>query len=328
MANNLGSTKKTLEQLYLDRNETGDVTFLVDSQRIRAHRWVLAAASPKYKAQFYGLRPDENEILIPNVSAAAFNEFLQFFYKDSVTLTLENIEAVLDMAKQSLVDEFVVNCVRFLATVVTAKNLCWAYRMSILYDIEPLRVQCEYQIGRNTKDIFATDSFLDCDHEVLLRILRFNSLNCKEKEVFDACIKWARAKCQQTDLKSSPKYLRSALGDAIYEIRFTSMSIEEFASAHKMVEGLFTHDELVEILYMMGRLDGFQSRKFNQKSRAPPTFHQQRMDFVQSNAMPASYLSTESSVRYVIGQTDWRHLIRHPSRVRRRLHLSRNHQRI
>lgn len=80
MANNSKSTKRTLEQLYLDRNETGDVTFLVDTQRIRAHRWVLAAASPKFKAQFYGLRRDANEITMSNVSAAAFNEFLQFFF--------------------------------------------------------------------------------------------------------------------------------------------------------------------------------------------------------------------------------------------------------
>lgn len=65
---------------------------------------ILAALSPKYKVQFYGSNPDKGEICIGNVSAAAFKEFLQFFYEKSVHLTVENIELMLVLAKQSLVD--------------------------------------------------------------------------------------------------------------------------------------------------------------------------------------------------------------------------------
>lgn len=100
-----------LEQLYSDRDQIGDAVFIVESQEIRAHRSILAALSPKYKAQFYGSNPDQGEIQIPDVSAAAFQEFLQFFYKESVNLTMGNIASVLDLAQQSLVEGSIEICV-------------------------------------------------------------------------------------------------------------------------------------------------------------------------------------------------------------------------
>lgn len=118
----------------MDRNETGDVTFLVETEQIRAHRSVLAALSPKFKAQFYGLITDMGEISIPNVTATAFNEFLQICYKKTANLTMDNIETVLDLAIQSLVDDFVECCVNFLKDAIKANNVCTAYRLAILYD--------------------------------------------------------------------------------------------------------------------------------------------------------------------------------------------------
>lgn len=80
-----------MHKLYANREETGDVTFIVDSESIRAHRCVLAAFSPKYEAQLFGAMPEKGDIIVDDVSAAVFKEFLQFFYLDKVELTMENI---------------------------------------------------------------------------------------------------------------------------------------------------------------------------------------------------------------------------------------------
>lgn len=271
MTVNMKSAWQILEKLYVDRNETGDVTFLVESQRIRAHRWVLAAASPKFKAQFYGPNMTAGDIEIPNVSVAAFNQFLQFFYKESITLTLENIEEVLNLAKQSLVDEFIANCISFLKRIMTSKNICWIYLFAITYEIDSLRRECERQISKNTKKVFASEEFPWCNHDLLLRILKIDSLNCTETDVFNACIAWARANCKQKKLDDAKiENLREALGDAIYQIRFASMKAKEFAALHKSLVGFFTPDEIVEILYITSKLEGFESQKFNQKQRFHP----------------------------------------------------------
>lgn len=270
MTTNTKDARQMLEQLYLDRNETGDVTFLVDSQRIRAHRLVLAAASPKFKAQFYGFNVDAGDIEIPNVSAAAFDEFLQFFYKETITLTIENIEEVLNLAKQSLVDEFVTNCINFLIRIMTSKNICWIYLFAIMYEIDLLRIECERQIKKNTKQIFQSEKFPWCNREVLLRILKNDSLNCTEIDVFNACIAWARANCKQKNSNDKIENLRAALGDAVYQIRFASMDGKEFAALQKSFDGFFTNDEIIEIFYIISKLEGFKSQKFNQKARCQP----------------------------------------------------------
>lgn len=129
-SSNSSSTTKTIEnpcikqakrQLYKDRIDTGDVKFIVESKEIWAHRSVLAALSPKYKAQFYGSIRDTGDIKVDDVSAAAFEEFLQFFYE--VTLTSGNIEGVFTLANQSLVESLLSACKTFLLATVEVRTL-------------------------------------------------------------------------------------------------------------------------------------------------------------------------------------------------------------
>lgn len=261
-----------MDGLYSSRDKHGDIVFIVESERIRAHRYVLASASPKYAAQFYGLQPDEGEIHVPNVLASAFNEFLQLFYKDAINLTPGNIEAVLDLAKQSLVDEFVGTCVRFIREKIIRQNVCEAYRLAILYDLQSLRIHCEEKIGASTKNVFASDGFLQCSQEMLLHILKLDCFNCMELNVFNACVAWAREVCKRQNIDDKDtKHLRDALGNVIHQIRFASIKVEQFVEVHKSLKGFFTPDESIEIMYMIGHLKGFKSELFNNNHRAAYT---------------------------------------------------------
>lgn len=244
------------------------MSFIVESELIRAHRCVLATVSPKYKAQFYGVQPDKDEIPVDDVSAAAFNEFPRFFYSEEVILTAKNIEAVLNLAKQSLVDAFTNECINFLVEMVKVNNVCWAYRLAILHDIKPLKNRCEPEISANALKMFATDDFISCDRDLLIRILKFDSLCCKETEIFDACIAWAKAVCKQKNVYAEkPANLRAVLGKAVAEIRFGSMASEEFATIHNKFKGFFTADESSEIFCIISKLKDFKSERFNQTLR-------------------------------------------------------------
>lgn len=150
---NVKSPKESMDDLYNKRDDLGDITFRVESEQIKAHRCVLASICPKYRAQFFGLHATSDEIPIPNVSAAAFNVFLQFFYKEKIDLTIENVEEVLDLAKQSLVDEFVDTCIRFLEMHIKSENVCWAYSLADKYDLGSLRSRCEGEIQSNERDV-------------------------------------------------------------------------------------------------------------------------------------------------------------------------------
>lgn len=272
MTQNVRSVHEAMEQLYSTREKYGDIVFVVETERIRAHKQVLASASPKYAAQFYGLQPDENEIYLPNVSASAFTEFLQLFYKDTIDLTAANIETVLDLAKQSLVDEFVDTCKRFIKETIIHQNVCEAYRLAILYDLKTLRKYCELKISENTWNVFASDGFLQCDHEMLLQILKLDCFNCTELNVLKACVEWAREACKRQNIdETNMKNLRAALSNAIQYIRFGSMTVEQFVDVNQSLDGFFTPEECMEIVNVIGRLKDFTPKLFSNDRRTQYT---------------------------------------------------------
>ena len=65
------------------------------------------------------------------------------------------------------------------------------------------------------------------------------------------------------------RLMHTALSDAITQIRFSSMTAEEFAEIHSKYKRFFTNKESIEIFFMIGKLKGFKSKRFNQTPRIP-----------------------------------------------------------
>lgn len=288
------------KKLYADRSKTGDVKFLVGSEVIHAHRCVLAALSPKYETEFYGSMPESDLVHVKDISPAAFNEFLQFFYTEDVTLTIENIEDVLNLAKQSLNEKLVTECTEFLLEMVALDKLCWCYELALLHDIKSLQEFCEDHIGENIKTVFETKDFLGCKREVLYRILKLDTLNCNETEVFAACIAWAQAMCKkkQVDKKSSVPNVfswRAALGDEIIEqIRFCVMTVEEFAAIDKKYAELLSVQESNAVYRVIGKATDGKTSKLttNIKPRVPTAMSTTRFkdDALKSKSIECSLI--------------------------------------
>ncbi|KAL2614040.1 hypothetical protein R1flu_025732 [Riccia fluitans] len=75
----------------LDSAEGADVTFEVDGEVFQAHKLVLAARSPVFKAQLYGPLRDRNsdKIEIEDIEAPVFKAMLHFIYRDTLPDTHE-----------------------------------------------------------------------------------------------------------------------------------------------------------------------------------------------------------------------------------------------
>lgn len=301
----MATAKLTGTLLYAERESTGDVTFVVDTKRIRAHKNVLSAFSAKYKAQvnninsinpdikfvvflylmifsyfilniiyktqFYGVRPDRGRIHVKDISAEAFEEFIKFFYGETINFTLENIESILNQAKQCLINIFVYECESFLMECITQKrkSALWGYRLSLLYELETLQSFCEQEIRNYVPMIFATTDFLECDLNILVNILSLERfVDCKESDIFDACISWARAACRRKNIDDkNPTNLRAQLGSALKCICFGSFNIYKFVEMNEAYKGFFTPDEFIEITNIIGELKNFRSVNFNQRIR-------------------------------------------------------------
>lgn len=259
------------KRLYEDREQTGDIVFVVDSERIQAHRCILAALSPKYKAQFYGSQPDGGEIVVSDISTEAFKIFIRFFYGKSTNLSLENITEILNLAKQCLVERFVDKCSTFLKESISANNLCWIYRLAILYDLKSVRTACESNIRSSIPRMFKTNDFLRCQQNVLIQILKIEPINCDEWEILKGSIAWAQAECIRKGWSViDPGNLRAVLGPAIDHIRFNSFTINQFAKFNASYKGFFSLEEFQEITNIIANLKDFKSKKFNQRSRKRP----------------------------------------------------------
>ena len=75
----------------VDEDEYSDITFLVEGQRVNAHRAILAGRCEHFAAMFRsGMRESvEREIATPNISKTVFILLMEYLYTDSVKVELE-----------------------------------------------------------------------------------------------------------------------------------------------------------------------------------------------------------------------------------------------
>lgn len=252
-----------LRKLYLD-SETADVHFIFGNEkkvRIPAHKMLMAANSETFKSIFYGESTHE----VPNVSIDAFKEFLQFFYFDNVQLSMENIADVLCLGKAFAFFSCLAVCERFLIDSLAIENVCMCYALAIRFDLTDLNGKCEKIIADKTEAVFQTVDFKRCDRIVLSHILKLDLLSCSECMVFRSCVDWVKT-------KSGPEKLTKAifnecLGELLHDMRFRSMTIQEFTVLLSDYGDLFSSDQYQEIVQLIVQSDGCHPKLFNGKLR-------------------------------------------------------------
>lgn len=69
----------------LDNQEASDVTFNVSGEKFHAHKLVLAARSPVFKANFFdSAEEDSTEVVIEDMDPKVFKAMLHFVYRDTL----------------------------------------------------------------------------------------------------------------------------------------------------------------------------------------------------------------------------------------------------
>lgn len=254
-----------VKKLYLDKL-TADVYFEFgnkEGERVPAHKNLLSAGSDVFNVMFYGKMQEKGNIKIIDASADGFKEFLKFFYFDNVNLSMENIANVVNLGKKYQVAACLKISEQFLIDSLTDDNVCFAYGIAILYELNELKKLCETRISYNTRAVFVSASFLKCPKSVLGHIIKLNRLSCPEHEVFDACMAWIKEASQQDNV--TRETMQTQLGYLFYEIRFGSITIDQFVQFISSYGQLFSSDEYCDILKMIRT--NYQSKLFKNKAR-------------------------------------------------------------
>ena len=211
-----------------------------------AHKYVLSTSSAVFYAMFYGELAEKNSVVqLSDTNDEILEEFLRFLYTDECKLTPDNAMFVLYLAKKYIVPSLGQRCIKFLEANLAVENAFTILQQAIQFDEKKLEKKCWDLIDLKTTEAVASDAFVDIDQATLEKLLKRESLNVKEVDVFKAVIKWSEAECSRKGIKkTTTKKTRAVMGNAIYQIRFASMTLQEFGQ-NVSQSGILTPEENV-----------------------------------------------------------------------------------
>lgn len=246
---------KVTELLYLNKKGADVIfTFKSSAGQVTAHKLILAMLSPVFDVAFFGSMPEKDKVKIDDdgINADTFKQFLQFFYTKKVKLSLEHIRGVLHLGKKYQIEECLEICSTFLKENLTIDEMCMGYQLALHYDQTDLKKFCEREISMNAEAVLKSEGFLNCDHNVLIEIVKIEKLLCRESVLLEACVNWGRNSCKRNKINADDKEnIRSQLKDVIYKIRFKGISLNEFSKFFINSQNPYNDDELKDIHRIM-----------------------------------------------------------------------------
>lgn len=169
-----------MAQLCLNEDYS-DVCFIVENQRLPAHRVMLAARSEYFRALLYGglSESTQSEIHL-KVPVEAFKSLLRYIYSGHLSLSQmdeDNILDTLGLANQYGLSELELSISDYLRQYLALCNVCAILDAARLYNLEKLTKVCLTFIDRNAADILQHESFKNLSKVNLLAVVLHSELH-------------------------------------------------------------------------------------------------------------------------------------------------------
>ena len=228
------SEKKTVleRNRYMFNNPfMSDVAFECEDSDTKffAHKYVLGTSSAVFYAMFYSELAEKNSVVyLSDTNDESFGEFLRFLYTDECNLTADNVMFVLYLAKKYIVTSLADKCIEFLEANITFENVFIVLQQAIQFNEKKLENKCWSLIELKTSEAVAADGFTNINRDTIAELVKREGLRIKEVDLFRAVVKWSEAECSRKGIEVNAKNKRTVIGNIIYQIRFASMTLEEF----------------------------------------------------------------------------------------------------
>lgn len=149
-----------------------------------------------------------------------------------------NIGEIVYLANKYDIPALVSSCSTSLMKRVTLTNVVDCLDLALRFEnsSRELKAKCGRIVRSNTLNVLKSSAFFQCNKDVLLEILSLDSSSCAEEIIFDACVEWAQAKCEEQQLTSNGENMRLALGTCFPLIRFKEMAQNIFYERLKQYE--------------------------------------------------------------------------------------------
>ncbi|XP_060079210.1 kelch-like protein 28 [Ylistrum balloti] len=208
---------KEMKVLYDDGLLT-DVTLSVDGHKLPAHRVVLAAASPYFKAMFtLDLNESRQDVVeLFEVDFESVSQVVTYAYTGTLEICQENVQNLLAAASLFQIIPVQKACARFLETQLDNNNCVGIYCFAQAHSCLSLQVKAREHIEKNFMDVYQCEEFLRLPVDKVKEIVGSDELNVdKEDIVFEAVLAWVGAQDGRTGF----------LGQLMTQVRFGLISL-------------------------------------------------------------------------------------------------------
>lgn len=174
-------------------DELCDITLKVNEKEIRAHRVVLAACSPYFRAMLTSGFVESNmgTISLQDCEENGVEMVLDFIYSCKLKLNESNVESVLRAAALFQIHLVVQKCADFLETLIRIENCLGIQSLAVQYSLKNLGSKAKSFISWNFREVSRESEFVLIPASQLSTIVESDRLNVEmEEDVFEAVIRW------------------------------------------------------------------------------------------------------------------------------------------
>nr|XP_036220899.1 kelch-like ECH-associated protein 1B isoform X4 [Bactrocera oleae]XP_036220900.1 kelch-like ECH-associated protein 1B isoform X4 [Bactrocera oleae]XP_036220901.1 kelch-like ECH-associated protein 1B isoform X4 [Bactrocera oleae] len=189
--------KEVLKMMFMMRshNMLTDVVLEVKQELFPAHKVVLSAASPYFKAMFTGgLKESEmSRVQLQGVCPTAMGRIIYFMYTGHIRVTEVTVCQLLPAATMFQVPNVINACCAFLERQLDPTNAIGIASFAEQHGCLDLQKKANYFIERHFTQVCQEEEFLQLSAYQLIALIRRDELNVQEeREVYNAVLKWVK----------------------------------------------------------------------------------------------------------------------------------------
>ncbi|EDO42035.1 predicted protein [Nematostella vectensis] len=169
-----------------------DVTLNVNEVLFHAHRNILAASSPYFRALFTSeMRENQgNEIKLNNVDVEIMEDILAYLYSGSVVVEESKAIPLTVAADYMLLPKLKQLGIDFLSHNLTSANCLSILAIAEKFNFQTLKDNAQRYTLEQFGTVSQAEEFERLNVEQLLAIISCDDLVAKEQEVFEAVVRW------------------------------------------------------------------------------------------------------------------------------------------
>ena len=214
-----------------------DVTIVAKGKEFKAHKAVLAAASPFFLTLLTSDMKESREQLIKieleEATAAVMEDVLKYVYTGNVLMIEERAHNLFVTADYLLIPGLKAMAGNFLEEVVSIENCIFNYYFADKYQCLELREKSCEVINSHFSVVMETENFLNLGVKQVMEWVSSDDITVgAEEEVFKGIVKWVSHKKSERE---------EAFPELLYQVRLTSVS-HDFLLNELIKEELITTD--------------------------------------------------------------------------------------